>query len=342
MMSIAQKDPGSGFLCHHEWGTLKEAIVGISPKEDFVIPIWYDGLDFMPPKFKKLSCEHGGQRLFDVDPDFATALESEVDQLAAVLAANGVVVHRPTRLHPPESTYLTAKAEGAQIFPRDDMLVVGEQVIEIGMKIQWRRREVFGVRPVIQSIAQSTAANWSAMPLASPPSKIGGEDENPNNCFLAGGDILLNGYNIYVGNSGLASNANGIEWLQHKLGPSYCVQEIKIRREALHLDACMMLVGPKLGIRCPDWIHTELPESLSDFDWIDLSEDEASYLGCNVCVINEGKIVVPDQQFHLADQLREKLNGNLDVVWIDYENVVKLGGGLRCCHHPIIRESKLE
>jgi len=332
----------SGVECHHEWGALKEAMVGISPAEDFVIPVFYPGLEFMPDKFRKLSVEHGGERMIDVDSSFAHAIEQEVEAFAALLESHNVLVHRPVRLKPPQSTYLSPKAEGAQLFARDGMLVIDHSMFEIGMKIQWRRREVFGYQPELHAIANSANVPWSSMPLAAPPSKIGGEDEDPNNCFLAGGDVLLNGYDIYVGNSGLASNKNGIAWLQQQLGSSYRVHEIPIKREALHLDVCMMLVGPTLGLICRDWVHLDrLPRGLENYDWIDVTPEEASWLGCNVCVLDEAKIVLPDQQFDVAQRLKEKLGANLDLLWIDFENVVQLGGGLRCCHHPLVRESVL-
>ena len=330
---------GSGVVCHHEWGTLKKAIVGISPIQDFVIPVWYDGLDFMPPRFMALSKEHGGQKLCTVDPSFAQALQDEVDHFAGLLTTYGVEVLRPTPLQPPESTYLTPHAEGAQIFPRDDILVIGEQVIELNLKIQWRRREKFGLR---HALATSGAASWTAMPMASPPSSRGGEDENPANRFLSGGDVLLNGYEVYAGNSGLASNRNGIAWLQNQLGSQYTVHEIPIHREALHLDVCMMLVGPKTGLICRPWVHLDpLPPSLEAFDWIEVTEDEAALLGTNVCVLKEGTVMMSDQQWDVGERLKAKLEKNLDLLWIDYSNVIELGGGLRCCHHPLVRESVL-
>jgi len=222
------------------------------------------------------------------------------------------------------------------------MLVLGEQLFEIGMKIQWRRREVFGFQSLFLNLAQNAGVPCTSMPVAAPPSERGGEDEDPNNCFLAGGDVMLNGYDIYAGNSGLASNSNGIRWLQQQLGSQYRVHEIPIKRNALHLDVCMMLVGPALGLRCSEWLcNTSTPPGLEHYDWIEVTVEEAGYLGCNVCVLDEHKIVMPEAQDELAGKLAAKLGSALDVITIDFSNVVQLGGGLRCCHHPIVRESQL-
>ena len=333
-------DQIDGVTCHHEWGALKKAIVGISPVDEFVIPYYYDGLDFMPDRFRKLSQQHGGEHLAKVQPTFAQALQTEVDSFAKLLSDEGIEVVRPEVLAVPESTYLTPQAEGAQLYPRDDILVIGDQVIELNLKIQWRRREVFGLRSALRDHVGSSS--WTSMPLASPPSTRGGEDENPHNCFLAGGDVLLNGYEVYVGNSGLASNRNGIDWLRRQLGSQYTVHEIPIRREALHLDVCMMLVGPKTGLICSPWVHLDsLPPSLQAFDWIEVTEPEAMLLGTNVCVLKEGRVLMSDQQWDVGEKLKAKLQSNLDLLWIDYSNVIQLGGGLRCCHHPLVRDSVL-
>jgi len=330
----------SGVVCHHEWGTLKEAIVGISPADQFVIPYWYSGLDFMPPKFKSLSQSFGGCPLIQVDSDFAKAMEAEVDQYAELLASEGVIVHRPTQLRDPERTFLTESGEGAQLYPRDDILVINKQVIEIGLKIQWRRREVYGLRPIIAPIAASAGTNWTGMPIAAPPAGRGGEDDDPNNCFLAGGDILLNGYDVYVGNSGLASNTNGIRWLRRQLGNEYSVWEIPIRREALHLDACMSLLGPGLGMICRSWVKMdELPGELKNFTWIDVPENQAELLACNVCVLDETRVILPAQQTQLGNLLQTKYGR--DVLYTPYDNIVQLGGGLRCSHHPLVRLSHM-
>ena len=53
------------------------------------------------------------------------------------------------------------------------------------------------------------------MPLGSP-----GCVDGP---FLEGGDTLLNGYEIYVGISGCASDLAGADWLQALLGGRYRV-----------------------------------------------------------------------------------------------------------------------
>ncbi len=349
-------------MCHHEWGTLEEAIVGISPAGDFVIPHWYAGLTFMGPDFKKLSEQYGRQRMIDVKPDWAHSIEAQVDGFADLLVRLGVVVHRPTRLEPLEATYLTPAAEGAQLYPRDPVLVIGEQIIELNIRMPWRRRETFGVRSVVQPIAEQRNVGWVGMPLASldpleDQAPEAGSDRKLDHVspLLEGGDVLLNGYDIYVGQSGLASNTTGVGWLQRHLGPAYRVHPIPIERDALHLDTVMSLIAPGLGLICPtrlidadkdNWSEA-LPPGLEDFDWIVVDEDGAELLGCNACVLSDRRIVFPeptsesDPKGKLTAIIAELQRRDVEVITTPYDKVAALGGALRCSHHPIVRKSAL-
>ena len=102
----------------------------------------------------------------------------------------------------------TAKAPSS--FPRDGMIVIGDHVIDASLRLRCRQRERYGLRPIIQRRSQQRGARWSSVPLGSP-----GCVDGP---FLEGGDTLLNGYEIYVGISGCASDLAGIDWLQALLG----------------------------------------------------------------------------------------------------------------------------
>ena len=51
-------------------------------------------------------------------------------------AREGVTVHRPERLEGEERTFLAPNGEGAQLFPRDRMIVVGDHVIDASLRLQ--------------------------------------------------------------------------------------------------------------------------------------------------------------------------------------------------------------
>ena len=65
--------------CDHEWGRLEEVVVGVMPRNDFVVPRFTIDMNWMPPSFEAMCRTHGGRRLIHVDPDLAIAMERQVD-----------------------------------------------------------------------------------------------------------------------------------------------------------------------------------------------------------------------------------------------------------------------
>ncbi len=92
-------------------------------------------------------------------------------------------------------------------------MVIGNRVIELNMRMIWRRREVLGFSALLDRLYSERDFLWIAAPKSNPiPAALDNKSK-----FLAGGDILLNGSEIYVGCSGNASNRPGIEWLRRTL-----------------------------------------------------------------------------------------------------------------------------
>jgi len=97
------------FGAHHEWGKLREVVIGLSPAEDFVV-FHEESCRWLTPEGLEFSRAHSGQRLIDVDPEWAHRIEHQVDALAELVAREGVTVHRPQRLKGEERTFLPLAA----------------------------------------------------------------------------------------------------------------------------------------------------------------------------------------------------------------------------------------
>lgn len=317
------------FGAHHEWGKLRDVVIGISPAEDFVV-FHEPSQRWLTPKGAEFSRAHAGRRLIDVDPDQAKRIDRQADALAELVARQGVTVHRPERLKGEERLFLAPHGEGAQLFPRDGMIVVGHHVIDASLRLKCRQRERFGLRPIIQQAVQQRGARWSSVPLGSP-----GCVDGP---FLEGGDTLLNGHEIYVGISGCASDLAGADWLQALLGDSYRVIPVALRSNVLHLDCAMALVKPGLLIWCPHKLIDGLPQSLRDWDKIEVSVEEATLLATNCLVLEAGHVIVDADNARVIDELRRR---KIDVIPLPFDGPISTGGGLRCAHHPLLRESVL-
>jgi len=316
------------FGAHHEWGTLREVVIGLSPAEDFVV-FYEESMRWQPPEEAEFSRRHAGRRLIELDREWAERIERQADALAELVAREGVTVHRPERLSGAERTFLAPNGEGAQLFPRDGMIVIGEHVIDASLRLLCRQRERYGLRPLIQLMA-TNGARWSSVPLGSP-----GCVDGP---FLEGGDTLLNGHEVYVGMSGCASDMAGIDWLQALLGAPYRVIPVALRSFVLHLDCALALVKPGLLIWCPEKFVDGLPMSLRGWDAIPVSRDEANRLATNGLVLEEGRIVVDADNPRVIAELRKR---KVDVIPIAFDGPIRAGGGLRCAHHPLLRESVL-
>ncbi len=317
------------FGAHHEWGELREVVIGISPAEDFVI-FHEDSCRWLAPEVLEFSRRHAGQRLIDVDPGWAHRIERQVDALADLVVREGVTVHRPQRLKGEERTFLAPNGEGAQLFPRDSMIVVDKHVIDASLRLKCRQRERFGLRPLIQKAMATKGACWSSVPLGSPACVDGP--------FLEGGDTLLNGHEIYVGISGCASDLAGADWLQALLGDAYRVLPVALRSNVLHLDCALALVKPGLLIHCPEKLIDGLPMSLRDWDRIEVSPQEATQLATNCLVLEPGRVIADRDNPRVIGELRRR---KVDVIPIPFDGPIRLGGGLRCAHHPLLRESVL-
>jgi glycine amidinotransferase len=318
------------FGAHHEWGKLREVVIGISPAEDFVV-FREDSQRWLLPEGDAFCRAHNGRRLIDVDPDWATRIERQVEALAELVAREGVTVHRPERLQGEERSFMAPNGEGAQLFARDGMIVVGTQVIDASLRLRCRQRERFGLRPIIQRAVQQRGAHWSSVPFGSPAAVDGP--------FLEGGDVLLNGHEVYVGISGCASDLAGADWLQALLGAKYRVLPVALRSNVLHLDCAVALIKPGLVVYCPEKLIDGLPMSLRDWDAITVSKEEANLLATNGLVLEEGRVIVDSDNARVIDELRRR---GVDVIPHAFDGPIRTGGGLRCAHHPLLRESVLE
>jgi glycine amidinotransferase len=319
----------AGFGAHHEWGKLREVVIGISPIEDFVV-FHEDSQRWLLPPTDEFCRKHAGRRLIDLDAERARRIERQVEALAELVARQGVTVHRPERLQGEERLFMAANGEGAQLFARDPIIVVGGHVIDGSVRLKCRQRERFGLRPIIRKMVAERRAQWSSVPLGSPACVDGP--------FLEGGDTLLNGHEVYVGMSGCASDMAGIDWLQGLLGESYRVIPVALRSNVLHLDCALGLIKPGLLVWCPEKLIDGLPMSLRGWDAITVSTEEANRFAANSLILEEGRVIADADNARVIEELRKR---QVEVIPIAFDAPIGCSGGLRSVHHPLLRESVL-
>lgn len=320
---------------HHEWGRLKEAVVGTA--ESLRVPNWSDEYEFLTPEFQQFVKDNQGKPLGEAAPEMLEQSIAQMDAFAALLESEGVIVHRAKPLTPDEELYLAVyKAGIQQCFTRDPLLVIGNNVIETSMLEFERRKERFGIRRAIHDRLIDSNANWVSMPQAAPVRGAEGHGPGP---FLEGGDVLLVGRDIYVGYSGHATNPAGIQWLQRFLGPEYRVHPIRLKRGFLHLDVVLSLPRPGLAIVCRDGFMDGLPDFLDGWDLIDVSVEDTTRLACNGLVLDKETYIYAEEHEWLGEALAKH---GQRVLTVRYDIISQYGGSFRCSHHPLVRESELD
>lgn len=290
----------------HEWGVLKEAVVG--RVIDFRIPEGLGAglpasLRFLPDRTRReLPC-WAGKLWSDADPEGYARSVEQMEGLVRFLTGRGVVVHRPRELT--ESELGVYEGDGdrfsMQTFVRDPMIVVGDHVIEAALRLPARFKERFGLRPVFAE-AVSRGARYSVMPPPSPvPVPAVASATGP---FLEGGDVLVLGRDVLVGlgRGGAASDAEGARWLARLLGDGYRVHEVPVSEQVIHLDDGLTAVREGLAVVCRQQFVHGVPAPVADWDLIDVTlRDAVNLLAGNSLVLGPGEVLVDERLTGLAE-----------------------------------------
>ena len=332
----------------YEWAPLREVVVGypfikLSNRFPSAVNRWLE----VPPEFKVLMAlwldKYPGMTLEEIanlpgaESIFSQLYFGQVGQINAViqlLQSLGIFVYQIPPLSKEEQAYL-ANLDGnaLQLFPRDPILVVGENYFELPLLLPYRRRERFAIRHVTQSLLNS-----QNIPIHSAPEPYplpGDENGFGPSAFLEGGDVLVFGKQLLVGISGNASNLAGVNWLKQVLGSSYSIETVLLKPNFLHLDVALCTPRPGLALVCRSAFLNGLPRFLRGWTLIEVAERDAlESLACNGLILDERSIIVTDQPSYIGDQLEK---AGQTVYRMPFNTVTPLGGGFRCWHHPIRR-----
>lgn len=317
-MTNKKTEPG----VYNEWGKLREVVIGI--EDNTVVPDYVPALRWASKEARADFKNHGGKRSIDVDRKRILRLRKQINNHAKLLEKLGVKVNRtkPMR-YMEEKEYLANVQRGAMLFGGADFFrVIGNNVILLNsFRMHFRRKQVFITRPVLESLIKGCDVRYVATP---PPSPHYRKDD----LYLENGDIMVDGYNVYVGLSGNASSPAGAAWLQQFLGKKYKVYTIELSPKALHIDCLCSLTRPGLLTYYPDLVG-ELPKPLKKWDKVKVykqkGEDEA--FGANTLTIDEKTVIVPDQYKRVADEYSKR---NLEVIFEPLDATIEYGSGPRC------------
>jgi len=327
--------PMSKVNCFSEDGELKEVIFGTM--EGFRLPAYDPIFDFTGPRTVALLKRAGGQMFSEAEPEWNKQVTDSIERVVDFLEGRGIVVHRPRANTEDElANFALSSTLNHNIYNRDSLVSIGNTLVESSFMTPERLRNKYAVRYL--SMALMKAGNK----VISMPQNLDtykhNHDESP---LVEGGDVEIGDGNIYIGNSGEASNSLGVEWYKTAF-PDWQVHEIKIDTKHFphqHLD-CVMVAFSTWGCILSEDImggHEGLPESLKKKKWIELKREEATDKLANFIAINPEEIVMPLEAERLRKEI-EALRPRIKVHAFPYYQVGKIGGSLRCNTCPIYRE----
>ena len=266
-------------------------------------------------------------------------MERERANLKALLERYGVEVLMPRRL----TAYEKASASSPEgptngagmtnFYSRDPFVVIGDNIIELNLRNRERRYEVLAMRDILSAESIKSNCRYISMPRIDISGGIKG-DPGP---FLEGGDILLLGKTVYVGQSDFGSNENGFLWLRSYLSSfGYKCTAIRIQGNIAHLDCAISLVRDGLMIICEDCLPDGIPEEFSSWDKIVVPAEAAARLAVNGLSINE-EVYVTDIAFR--DTVGKELEKRgIQVEYLDFRFTRTFGGSFRCSSNPLLRK----
>ena len=250
---------------------------------------------------------------------------NEMNQFEQVLLKYKVDIRRPDTIN-----------NYNQIFSRDIAFVVDDSFI-ISNILPDRSNEILAINKVIDLI---------------PKNKI---IELPEDCHVEGGDVILHNDYIFIGTydgddysnfKTARTNYKAIKFLKEKFTEKKIIpfdlikSDLEPTKNALHLDCCLQPVGNGKLVACPEaFLKREQYKWLVDYfgeeNILEISLSEMSEMNCNFFSIDTN-IVVSEKSF---TRLNSWLRGfDIVVEEINYKEISKQGGLLRCSTLPLIRE----
>ena len=334
----------------YEYGDLKEVIVGLpfgmSPSLDAK---WFaDALKVLPKDEADYARQTAGMLWTEmINPETEKSetqmLEEENQAFIAILESLGVKVYRPAEI----TVGFIKKHYGADVllngfsqdFPRDNMAVIGNSVIEFNLRTAIRKVDISGFRDILSEKCSDSTVKWFSMPHTELL-----EPARADTPFLEGGDVIVLGKTVFVGNTenpSVGSNEAGYKWLKNILGDRYTVKRVRLVESVLHLDCVLSVPRGGLAIVCEEAFIDGLPEEIKDWDLIRVSLDDVKRLAVNGLPVDSQNYVLSynlhnDNRF-IQTEL-EKRGIKVHRVFFGTHN--GQGGSLRCATQPLKREVK--
>lgn len=325
----------SGIAVDSEYGPLREAVVGIP--DGLALPPFSADLSHYNDELRSALEANPGRPLpiAEAFPDRWQRAREQMEGVARTFERFGVKVHRPRPFTLEERRHLCELQPGhSQLYPADPVFVIGKHFLELSIRRAYRRKEVFPLRDLLLPMIEADPeAHYVAMPAARPwtPS---GDGPGP---FLEGGDIILVGRDVIVGEGELCSNRAGIDWLARYLAPwGYRVHPMPIKGPILHALGIMCLLREGLLMAHLPALADGLPEPLRGWEVIEITREEME-AHATVGVSLDRRHYMIDPRFNrVMDELGRR---GVEPVPTPCDAIGFWGGAIRCITLPLRRDA---
>ena len=150
---------------------------------------------------------------------------------------------------------------------------------------------------------------------------------------VEGGDVIVNDQTVFMG-IGERTTLKACREMQEHIQGRYQIVPVPLSPGILHLDTVLNVLPSQNVIAYLPGLADGLPEQFENYNLIEVNEWEAGTLATNILVLSGGKII--------SQQRHERINNilmdlGLEILFVDFTEITKLGGGPRCSVLPLKR-----
>lgn len=208
----------------------------------------------------------------------------------------------------------TNSALNEQVFTRDIGFVIGKKLFVSHMDRAIRKQEI----PVFTDWLKKKGLAFLYC-------------ETPS---IEGGDVIIDGEQIWVGISG-RTTYKAVQALQAQL-PDYCITPIHLKDDILHLDCAFNVIDEHTALIYRDAMYQSDFEKLKEkYTLIEVTAEEQFAMGPNVLAIGEGKLISLPENERINTELK---SAGFNVIEVPFSEIIKSGGSYRCCTLPLLRK----
>jgi glycine amidinotransferase len=316
--------PLAALSSYDEWSRLREVVVGrvegaTVADEPFVMI-----QATIPENQWEFFRQHAGEPFPQDQIDAATR---DLEEFTHILEAEGVTVRRPDN---PGQLFRQAiqttewKTRGGlyAAMPRDNLLTVGNKIIEAPMAWRSRYLEAIPYQNLLEEYHRDRGTDWVKAPRPKLPNEnytagwtYSDDPEfrsviTENEPTFDAADFMRFGTDILAQESHV-TNKKGIQWLQQHLGQEFRIHTIRFNdNHPMHIDATIVPLRAGLAIINPERVPRDLVKKLKsglfrDWDFVNIPRPiipdshtlymTSKWINMNILSLDEQRVMVETQ-----------------------------------------------